>query len=293
MLLHLCLGISAPAPLRWRASTPGAPRRAILPPRMGAENRMASHGLLYEGWGKEGMENLNTSCSVLDKGYEHEMNRYEITLMVARRAKEAAYQQTQDEDESLMTNAVGRKKQRLSHVMQAIREIEVESDASGSLSDGIADDLAFPAVGGVAAAAAAAAAEQASAAAAAADPAGVAAAAAAGAPAPADPPPTAAGISGAAALGGVAPSGAPTSLDGDGGAAAFQRINDELLAAAEQAEQAAVGDAVGGDAAAFSELLEVDDEFGSEELAELFGGLDLDGSGGSIEAGGMHPGDNG
>ena len=128
MLLHLCLGISAPAPLRWRASTPGAPRRAILPPRMGAENRMASHGLLYEGWGKEGMENLNTSCSVLDKGYEHEMNRYEITLMVARRAKEAAYQQTQDEDESLMTNAVGRKKQRLSHVMQAIREIEVESD---------------------------------------------------------------------------------------------------------------------------------------------------------------------
>ena len=48
MLLHLCLGISAPAPLRWRASTPGAPRRAILPPRMGAENRMASHGLLYE-----------------------------------------------------------------------------------------------------------------------------------------------------------------------------------------------------------------------------------------------------
>ena len=293
MLLHLCLGISAPAPLRWRASTPGAPRRAILPPRMGAENRMASHGLLYEGWGKEGMENLNTSCSVLDKGYEHEMNRYEITLMVARRAKEAAYQQTQDEDESLMTNAVGRKKQRLSHVMQAIREIEVESDASGSLSDGIDDDLAFPAVGGVAAAAAAAAAEQASAAAAAADPAGVAAAAAAGAPAPADPPPTAAGISGAAALGGVAPSGAPTSLDGDGGAAAFQRINDELLAAAEQAEQAAVGDAVGGDAAAFSELLEVDDEFGSEELAELFGGLDLDGSGGSIEAGGMHPGDNG
>ena len=100
MLLHLCLGISTPAPLRWRASTPGAPRRAILPPRMGAENRMASHGLLYEGWGKEGMENLNTSCSVLDKGYEHEMNRYEITLMVARRAKEAAYQQTQDEDES-------------------------------------------------------------------------------------------------------------------------------------------------------------------------------------------------
>ena len=168
MLLHLCLGISAPAPLRWRASNPGAPRRAILPPRMGAENRMASHGLLYEGWGKEGMENLNTSCSVLDKGYEHEMNRYEITLMVARRAKEAAYQQTQDEDESLMTNAVGRKKQRLSHVMQAIREIEVESDASGSLSDGIDDDLAFPAVGGVAAAAAAAAAEQASAAAAAA-----------------------------------------------------------------------------------------------------------------------------
>ena len=293
MLLALCLGISTPAPLRWRASNPGAPRRAILPPRMGAENRMASHGLLYEGWGKEGMENLNTSCSVLDKGYEHEMNRYEITLMVARRAKEAAYQQTQDEDESLMTNAVGRKKQRLSHVMQAIREIEVESDASGSLSDGIDDDLAFPAVGGVAAAAAAAAAEQASAAAAAADPAGVAAAAAAGAPAPADPPPTAAGISGAAALGGVAPSGAPTSLDGDGGAAAFQRINDELLAAAEQAEQAAVGDAVGGDAAAFSELLEVDDEFGSEELAELFGGLDLDGSGGSIEAGGMHPGDNG
>ena len=54
-----------------------------------------------------------------------------------------------------------------------------------------------------------------------------------------------------------------------------------------------MGDAVGGDAAAFSELLEVDDEFGSEELAELFGGLDLDGSGGSIEAGGMHPGDNG
>ena len=48
MLLSLCLGISAPAPLRWRASNPGAPRRAILPPRMGAENRMASHGLLYE-----------------------------------------------------------------------------------------------------------------------------------------------------------------------------------------------------------------------------------------------------
>ena len=166
MLLTLCLGSFTPSPLRWRASSPGAPRRAILPPRMGAENRMASHGLLYEGWGKEGMENLNTSCSVLDKGYEHEMNRYEITLMVARRAKEAAYQQTQDEDESLMTNAVGRKKQRLSHVMQAIREIEVESDASGSLSDGIDDDLAFPAVGGVAAAAAAAAAEAAAAAAA-------------------------------------------------------------------------------------------------------------------------------
>ena len=52
MLLTLCLGISTPAPLRWRASNPGAPRRAILPPRMGAENRMASHGLLYEGWGK-------------------------------------------------------------------------------------------------------------------------------------------------------------------------------------------------------------------------------------------------
>ena len=68
-----------------------------------------------------------------------------------------------------------------------------------------------------------------------------------------------------------------------------------LAACQPEPAAAAVGDraAGGGDAAAFSELLEVDDEFGSEELAELFGGLDLDGSGGSIEAGGMHPGDNG
>ena len=56
-----------------------------------SSERMASRGLLYTGWGAEGIYVLNQTSLLLEEAYDRGMNRYELTLALARRAKENAY----------------------------------------------------------------------------------------------------------------------------------------------------------------------------------------------------------
>ena len=58
-------------------------------------DRMPSHGMLYDGWGKEQLGHLSDSCSLVEAGYEREMNRFELALAIARRAKDNAYTSAQ------------------------------------------------------------------------------------------------------------------------------------------------------------------------------------------------------
>jgi len=69
----------------------GVPRRAPGVSMQVTPDRMPSHGLLYDGWGKEQLGHLNNSCALIDMGYARGLNRFELSLAIARRAKEAAY----------------------------------------------------------------------------------------------------------------------------------------------------------------------------------------------------------
>ena len=64
----------------------------------GASDRMAQDGLLYDGWGAEGLKSLNISNSLVDHADDAGVNRYDLTRIVAAQAKEIAYAHcTEDE----------------------------------------------------------------------------------------------------------------------------------------------------------------------------------------------------
>lgn len=64
----------------------------------GASDRMAQDGVLYDGWGAEGLKSLNISNSLVDHADDVGVNRYDLTRIVAAQAKEIAYAHcTEDE----------------------------------------------------------------------------------------------------------------------------------------------------------------------------------------------------
>ena len=80
------VGLRAPAPVR-------VDRLAV----MGVSDRMATEGLLYEGWGAPGMETLNTTASMQVAAEKRGLSRYDTVLLVSARAKENAYQSAEEE----------------------------------------------------------------------------------------------------------------------------------------------------------------------------------------------------
>ena len=83
----LCVGFSGRAAVLGHAQ--GA--RRSRPVALGVSDRMANDGLLYDGWGAEGLRVLNVSAGLQVMGEEKGLNRFELALAVARRAKENAY----------------------------------------------------------------------------------------------------------------------------------------------------------------------------------------------------------
>lgn len=117
----------------------GGSRSSLL--RMaGASDRMASHGILYDGWGAEGLKSLNQSWQLMDQAYDQEepINRYDLTRIVANRAKEIAYAHC-DDDEMMGLNNYGpgnpqrTPKDRRSEVMRAIQELQEDCDKGAQL----------------------------------------------------------------------------------------------------------------------------------------------------------------
>ena len=78
-------------PPRWQS--PPAGRAAVACVRMGVSDRMATDGMLYDGWGAEGMRVLNKTTefqtTVADAT---ELSHYDAVLMIAARAKQNAYE---------------------------------------------------------------------------------------------------------------------------------------------------------------------------------------------------------
>jgi len=107
-------------------------RSALL--RMGVADRMASHGLLYDGWGADGLKSLNQSNRLLDEAENAGVNRYDLTRIVAAKAKELAYANCADNDMSLNPMLSGSlmsrpPKVRKPHVMEAINGIQDEMES--------------------------------------------------------------------------------------------------------------------------------------------------------------------
>lgn len=244
----------------------------------GASDRMAQDGLLYDGWGAEGLKSLNTSNGLLDHADDVGVNRYDLTRIVAAQAKEIAYAHCTEEDmlnPMLSGNMARTPRNRVPHVMRAIKELQNEIDESSNSPPVV--EAAKP-------------------------------------KAKPKPSPTEARAGAALASSGAALASS-TSLDGDGGAANLRKLNQELLDA-EDAEQAAerLGTVSGEEAGAepetghdllddgFDQLLadlsEVDmddEEFDDADLDDaaiddLFGSVGVD-TEGSLESSGMHPGD--
>lgn len=98
-LLPMLRGLT-PAPLRLGP----APRRPA--PVMGVSDRMATDGLLYEGWGKEGMANLEKTTAVQRFAKELGISHFTAVLMVSQRAKELD-DAAREEDTSYVGNSFG------------------------------------------------------------------------------------------------------------------------------------------------------------------------------------------
>jgi len=97
-------------------------------------DRMPSHGMLYDGWGKEQLGHLSDSCSLVEAGYEREMNRFELALAIARRAKDNAYTSAQEAPSGVMSHGGVAYRPRKSHVVVAMRELITEVEATGDLA---------------------------------------------------------------------------------------------------------------------------------------------------------------
>ena len=246
----------------------------------GASDRMAQDGVLYDGWGAEGLKSRNISNSLLEHADDVGVNRYDLTRIVAQQAKDIAYAHCTEDDmlnPMLAGNQARSPRSRVPHVMRAIKELQLEIDESYITAADTSTPKAKP---------------------------------------KAKASPKAAREGAAQASRGAAAAPAPSvSLDGDGGQANLQKLNQELLDA-EDAEQAAErqGTAAGAAAATepeaemsddgFDQLLadlsevDMDEDFDDTELDDaaidaLFGSVNVDNAAGSLESSGMHPGDLG
>ena len=95
-LLHVG---GAPAP--WQAA------RRRLEACMGVSDRMATDGVLYEGWGAKGMHNLNRTVTLQEAAESLEVSRYDAVLMVSARAKENAYRDSEERPGGYIGNSFG------------------------------------------------------------------------------------------------------------------------------------------------------------------------------------------
>ena len=107
---------------------------------LGVSDRMANDGLLYDGWGKEGMANLNRTTELQRAAESVGVNRYEAVLIAARRAKDKAYQSAEDEVGYIGSSYGGpmggisrRPPPATSQVLRAIEELCDEVEATGKL----------------------------------------------------------------------------------------------------------------------------------------------------------------
>ena len=109
----------------------------------GVSDRMANDGLLYDGWGAEGMEMLNSTSTLQDQAEDLGVNRYDAVLIVAARAKQNAFQSVDDQPGGYLGNSFGgnmgtgarRAKSKKSQVVSAIEELIGEVDETGELPD--------------------------------------------------------------------------------------------------------------------------------------------------------------
>jgi len=119
---------------------------------MGVSDRTAVNGLLYDGWGAEGMRVLNRTATLQAMATEREVSIYDAVLMVAARAKESAYQAVEDQPGYIgssfggpMGSGVHKPLPARSHVVGAIEDLLEEAAITGELPEvvtpGIPDEL--------------------------------------------------------------------------------------------------------------------------------------------------------
>ena len=132
VLLHGALelgGLVLQSASTWPGPCARAARAAV---RMGPEHgptsdRMANDGLLYEGWGAEEMDVLNKSVALMDNADQRGLNRYELALALARRAKEIAHISL-EKDEAVLSSGLhpvaAAKQAAGSFVVRAVNELQ-------------------------------------------------------------------------------------------------------------------------------------------------------------------------
>ncbi|KAL3892868.1 MAG: hypothetical protein SGPRY_014705 [Prymnesium sp.] len=102
---------------------------------MGVSDRMATDGVLYDEWGKDGLRILNQTHKLLSEGMEQGISRYDIVLTVAQRAKENALQMS-EEEEAYPSGGMGPKvKPARSEVVIALDELNEELIETGQLPE--------------------------------------------------------------------------------------------------------------------------------------------------------------
>jgi len=105
---------------------------------MGVSDRMANDGLLYDGWGKEGMRVLNRTATLQQLAEDRGISRYDTCLIVAVRAKEKAYASAEEPGGYLgssfggpMGSGMRKPKPAKSQVVAAVEELLEEVDMVG------------------------------------------------------------------------------------------------------------------------------------------------------------------
>lgn len=132
--------LSGRSPPRWRA--PPEVTRACV--QMGISDRTATEGALYEGWGAEGMRVLNKTSNFQKTTDTLEISHYDAVLIVAARAKQNAYEHAEEISTGYIGSSFGgsnigsgmrKKKPAKSEVVSAIEELLTEYDETGELPE--------------------------------------------------------------------------------------------------------------------------------------------------------------
>lgn len=116
---------------------------------MGVSDRMATDGVLYEGWGAKGMHNLNRTVTLQEAAESLEVSRYDAVLMVSARAKENAYRDSEERPGGYIGNSFGgplgsgiqKAVEAKSQVVSAVEELVDEYEVSGELPELITPGL--------------------------------------------------------------------------------------------------------------------------------------------------------